>query len=302
MSLLKPLIRTPSGDASPVSSPIVDGVALGGLGVALPGSISMDNLTGESGAFGAAGTLDDVVTYIHLATVVSASEYKGASLRWWNAAWSLARELKLGRELPHNAPSMNPHGDGNELDADERDREAASAALSPRRSARRGRRIWWLVYVVDRHLALCYNRPLFLLDVECDGLLQPMDDTDYQNGNFHAYTDPNVLASDPNTARICGIAAPTFECSGRTASVATSCPSMAILGEIVDLHHAPETTHASVSASAPRGSGTTKRPRSPATLEAYERSLKKFEQRHLSLSAQVQSADEKMDARQRRWE
>ena len=29
------------------------------------------------------------------------------------------------------------------------------------------RRIWWLVYVVDRHLALCYNRPLFLLDIEC---------------------------------------------------------------------------------------------------------------------------------------
>jgi hypothetical protein len=73
VGLLKPLIHNPSGEASPAISPAGDGVSLGGLGVALPGSISMDALTGEFGPFGAAGNLDDVVTYIHLATVVSAS-------------------------------------------------------------------------------------------------------------------------------------------------------------------------------------------------------------------------------------
>lgn len=72
----------------------------------MPGSVGPEALSGEGGAIGAAGALDDVATYIHLATVVSASEYKGASLRWWNAAWSLARELKLCRELPQSSPAM----------------------------------------------------------------------------------------------------------------------------------------------------------------------------------------------------
>ncbi|KAK3374456.1 fungal-specific transcription factor domain-containing protein [Lasiosphaeria ovina] len=294
VSLLKPLIHTPSEEASPVSSPIVDGVALGGLGVALPGSISMDALTGESGAFGAAGTLDDVVTYIHLATVVSASEYKGASLRWWNAAWSLARELKLGRELPQNAPSMNHHhGGSNEIDADgevEEDMSTVPGVITEEEREER-RRIWWLVYVVDRHLALCYNRPLFLLDVECDGLLQPMDDTDYQNGNFHAYTDPNVLASDPASPQTLRVRGPSFECTGHSI-FGYFLPLMTILGEIVDLHHARNHPRFGVGFRSSRewDDQTTEITRH---LEAYEQSLKKFEQRHLSLSAQAQAADEK---------
>ncbi|KAH8884840.1 hypothetical protein GQ53DRAFT_379898 [Thozetella sp. PMI_491] len=292
VNLLKPLIHTPSGDASPVSSPIVDGVALGGLGVALPGSISMDNLTGESGAFGAAGTLDDVVTYIHLATVVSASEYKGASLRWWNAAWSLARELKLGRELPQNASMMGTHPDSHDVDAaGEADGGLGNVISEEEREERR--RIWWLVYIVDRHLALCYNRPLFLLDVECEGLLQPMDDTDYQNGNFHAYTDPNVLASDPNPNQSMRFRGPSFECTGHSI-YGYFLPLMAILGEIVDLHHARNHPRFGVGFRSSR-EWDDQMDEITRHLETYEQSLKKFEQRHLSLSAQVQSAEEKLE-------
>jgi hypothetical protein len=29
------------------------------------------------------------------------------------------------------------------------------------------RRVWWLLYIADRHLALCYNTPLKILDIEC---------------------------------------------------------------------------------------------------------------------------------------
>lgn len=291
VSLLKPLIHTPSEEASPVSSPIVDGVALGGLGVALPGSISMDALTGESGAFGAAGTLDDVVTYIHLATVVSASEYKGASLRWWNAAWSLARELKLGRELPVNAPSTR-HGGSNDIDDEDDDGEMGSIqGVITEEEREERRRIWWIVYVVDRHLALCYNRPLFLLDIECDGLYQPMDDTDYQNGNFHAYTDPNVLASDPESAQSTRARGPCFECTGHSI-YGYFLPLMTILGEIVDLHHARNHPRFGVGF---RSSREWDDQTSEITrhLELYEQSLKRFEQRNLSLSAQAQAADEK---------
>lgn len=309
VSLLKPLIHTPSGDVSPVSSPAIDGVALGGLGVAMPGSvsISMETLTGETGAFGAAGTLDDVVTYIHLATVVSASEYKGASLRWWNAAWSLARELKLGRELPQNAPSPmsdggdhpHPHHHRHRHENTGEDGSVSSPVGGPggvitdeEREERR--RIWWLVYIVDRHLALCYNRPLFLLDIECDGLLQPMDDTDYQNGEFHPNenTDPEMLRDDDRQqqqsqkeqqARVRG---PSFECTGH-GIFGYFLPLMTILGEIVDLNHARNHPRFGVNF---RSSGEWDEQTAEITrhLEIYERSLGRFEQRHLSAAAQAQ--------------
>jgi hypothetical protein len=280
VNLLKPLIHTPSGDVSPVSSPIVDGVALGGLGVALPGSISMDSMTGESGAFGAAGSLDDVVTYIHLATVVAASEYKGASLRWWNAAWSLARELKLNKELPINCPSMNIHQtNGNDMDAegeDDEDLADMNAAIMSEEEREERRRIWWLVYIVDRHLALCYNRPLFLLDIECEGLLQPMDDTAWQNGNFPNFSDGQSLMGGDSSSRPHG---PSFECNGHSI-FGYFLPLMTILGEIVDLHHARNHPRFGTSFRSSR-EWEDQTAEIVRHLEVYEQSLKRFEQRHL---------------------
>ncbi|KAK0388641.1 hypothetical protein NLU13_4884 [Sarocladium strictum] len=286
VGLLRPLIHTPSGDTSPAASPQADGVALGGLGVALPGTISMDALTGESGAFGAAGNLDDVITYIHLATVVSASEYKGASIRWWNAAWSLARELKLGRELPPNAcqGSQDPQDmDAEGLDEHDRQRNNPDFVTEEEREERR--RIWWLVYIVDRHLALCYNRPLFLLDVECDGLLQPVDDTAWQNGDFGASgpanADPNVLNSVPEgtvqtDGRVRGL---HFECRGHSI-FGYFLPLMTILGEIVDLHHARNHPRFGLGFRSAR-EWDDQAAEITRHLETYEQSLKRFEQQHL---------------------
>ncbi|KAK9422378.1 putative Transcriptional activator xlnR [Seiridium unicorne] len=268
VSLLKPLIHTPSGEASPVSSPVMTGVSLGGLGVAMPGSMSMENVTGESGAFGAAGTLDDVVTYIHLATVVSASEYKGASLRWWNAAWSLARELKLGRELPASSSQQNQAKSSNTNTVEGLNNEVVVVSEEEREERRR---IWWLTYTMDRHLALCYNRPLFLLDVECEGLLQPMDDTEWQNGNFRQSTTDPALSEE----RVRG---PHFECTGHSI-FGYFLPLMTILGEIVDLHHARNHPRFGITfRSAPEWDGQAAE--ITRHLEAYEESLKKFEQEH----------------------
>ncbi|KAK1580140.1 fungal-specific transcription factor domain-containing protein [Colletotrichum navitas] len=293
VSLLKPLIHAPSGDTSPVTSPVIDGVALGGLGVALPGSISMDALSGESGPFGAAGSLDDVITYIHLATVVSASEYKGASLRWWNAAWSLARELKLGRELPPTPPLSMSQPNGHEADGGDVDGEGElgvsshpGAITEEEREERR--RIWWLAYIVDRHLALCYNRPLFLLDLECAGLLQPMDDTAWQNGEFRPATTHNVTtdpslrdsSSTTTTGQQGRVRGPHFECTGHSI-FGYFLPLMTILGEIVDLHHARNHPRFGVGFRSARewddqASEITRH------LEAYEKSLRRFEQQHLT--------------------
>lgn len=283
VNLLNPLIHTPSGNPSPGASPAAEGVALGGLGVALPGTISMDALTGESGAFGAAGSLDDVITYIHLATVVSASEYKGASLRWWNAAWSLARELKLGRELPPSTPPIN---DVNEPDesVDEHDIHRNNQNFVSEEEREERRRIWWLVYIVDRHLALCYNRPLFLLDMECEGLKQPLDDSVWQRGDFGSYassnTDPNVLGSMPAESTLdTRPKGPGFECRGHSI-FGYFLPLMTILGEIVDLHHARNHPRFGVGF---RSAGEWDDQAAEITrhLEQYERSLKTFEKHNL---------------------
>ncbi|KAK6539708.1 Xylanolytic transcriptional activator xlnR [Orbilia ellipsospora] len=103
------------------------------------------------------------------------------------------------------------------------------------------RRIWWLLYIVDRHLALCYNRPLALRDIECVDLLQPIDDTKWQNGDFYGshengngqdIGDPFNPLNQANRQ-----AGPTIQVTGPSL-FGFFLPLMTILGEIVDLHHA----------------------------------------------------------------
>ncbi|CAG8138382.1 unnamed protein product [Penicillium olsonii] len=271
IGLLRPLIHGPAtGEASPnyPANMVINGVALGGFGV------SMDQLGAQSSATGA---VDDVATYVHLATVVSASEYKAASMRWWTAAWSLARELKLGRELPPNAvtrqdgdmdgdgdidvngnkrpaPSLMGHGPGNStVNLTEEEREER-------------RRIWWLLYATDRHLALCYNRPLTLLDKECEGLLQPINDDIWQAGDF----------SSMGYRR----AGPSFECTGHS-MFGYFLPLMSILGEIVDLQHARNHPRFGLHF---RNSGEWESQAMEISrqLDVYAQSLKEFEARYTS--------------------
>ncbi|OQE31220.1 hypothetical protein PENSTE_c001G07534 [Penicillium steckii] len=275
VGLLRPLIHGPAtGEASPnyAANMVINGVALGGFGV------SMDQLGAQSSATGA---VDDVATYVHLATVVSASEYKAASMRWWTAAWSLARELKLGRELPPNATSKQ---DGeldreSEIDINGIKKPSSSSILNPlgggsansavnltEEEREERRRIWWLLYVMDRHLALCYNRPLTLLDKECEGLLQPMNDDIWQAGDF----------SSANYRR----AGPAFECTSHS-TFGYFLPLMSILGEIVDLQHARNHPRFGLHF---RNSGEWEVQAMEITrqLDVYAQSLKEFEARYTS--------------------
>ncbi|MCJ1435563.1 hypothetical protein MMC27_004937 [Xylographa pallens] len=292
VGLLRPLIHGPcTSDSSPnyAMNSVINGVALGGLGVAMS---SGDSLSADGGA---TGGLDDVATYFHLATVISASEYKAASLRWWNAAWSLARELKLGRELPPNPPQPGgrDHPQGDEADADgEVDLDMADQQQSNgppgstnipvppgtvgEEEREERRRIWWLLYTVDRHLALCYNRPLFLLDIECDGLLQPISDTVWQAGDFYS-GNSSIFSGSPSTPQY-RRTGPSFECTGHSI-YGYFLPLMTILGEIVDLNHARNHPRFGLGF---RGGNEWDDQAAEITqqLEAYGRSLKEFETRY----------------------
>ncbi|KAJ5141840.1 hypothetical protein N7526_002835 [Penicillium atrosanguineum] len=273
IGLLRPLIHGPaSGEASPnyPANMVINGVALGGFGV------SMDQLGAQSSATGA---VDDVATYVHLATVVSASEYKGASMRWWTAAWSLSRELKLGRELPSNTNRQDGELEGeSEMGLNGNKRQAPSLLNSmgsgPGNSAvnlteeerEERRRIWWLLYAMDRHLALCYNRPLTLLDKECESLLQPMNDDLWQTGDFSAAGYRR--------------AGPAFECTSHS-MFGYFLPLMAILGEIVDLQHSRNHPRFGLHF---RNSGEWEIQAMEITrqLDVYAQSLKEFEARYTS--------------------
>ena len=294
VGLLRPLIHGPcTSDTSPNygMNSVINGVALGGLGVA---TSSGDSRSADGGA---TGGLDDVATYFHLATVISASEYKAASLRWWNAAWSLARELKLGRELPPNPPQPGgrdqPQGDeadaDGEVDLDMADQQqsnglsgSTNAPVPPgtvsEEEREERRRIWWLLYTVDRHLALCYNRPLFLLDIECDGLLQPISDSVWQAGEFYT-GNSSMFSGSPNTPHY-RRAGPSFECTSHSI-YGYFLPLMTILGEIVDLNHARNHPRFGLGF---RGGNEWDDQAAEITqqLEAYGRSLKDFEARYIA--------------------
>ncbi|KKK16627.1 putative C6 transcription factor [Aspergillus rambellii] len=268
IGLLRPLIHRPAlGEASPnyAANMVINGVALGGFGV------SMDQLGAQSTATGA---VDDVATYVHLATVISASEYKAASMRWWTAAWALARELKLGRELPPNTSRSGQDGDRDgDMDADPTKRNSQSmhgpgnSSINVTEEEREERRrLWWLLYATDRHLALCYNRPLTLLDKECSQLLQPMNDDLWQVGDFSASKYRSV--------------GPPVECTGHS-MFGYFLPLMTILGAIIDLQHARD--HPRYGLSFRNGTEWEQQTLEiTQQLDAYDRSLKDFETRYTS--------------------
>ncbi|KAH8131230.1 hypothetical protein ACSS6W_001128 [Trichoderma asperelloides] len=297
VGLLQPLIHTGTNSPSPKTSPVVGPAALGGLGVAMPGSMNLDSLAGETGAFGAIGSLDDVITYVHLATVISASEYKGASLRWWGAAWSLARELKLGRELPvGNPPASQEDSEATNEDMDEHDLNRNNTRFVTEEEREERRRAWWLVYIVDRHLALCYNRPLFLLDSECSELFHPMDDIKWQAGQFRSHDGGNIDSSmtdefgdSPRAAR-----GAHYECRGRSI-YGYFLSLMTILGEIVDVHHAKSHPRFGVGFRSARDWDEQVAEIS-RHLDMYEESLKRFEGKHLPMSSKDKEQHEIHDS------
>ncbi|KAK9473170.1 fungal-specific transcription factor domain-containing protein [Dipodascopsis tothii] len=151
------------------------------------------------------GTLDDVMTYVHLGTVTSASEFKGTSLRWWHAGWTLAQELKLNAEAP-------------ELPEEEREER---------------RRTWWLLYIVDRHLGLCYNRPLAFLDSQSMEIYRPMGSDDLWNSSEPLVSAHDAPPGDTSARRIKGV---SYEITG-PGLFGFFLPLMSLLGGIVEVHH-----------------------------------------------------------------
>lgn len=104
------------------------------------------------------GTVEDVLTFILLAIGVSAGDFKSDSSKWWSKAIRLAYALRLHREdAPQDDSQPRRGGHSSRVPS------VAEIEVQEER-----RRVFWLLYCLDRHLALSYNRMLGVPDHICD--------------------------------------------------------------------------------------------------------------------------------------
>jgi hypothetical protein len=115
-----------------------------------------------------------------------------------------ATEKEIEAGMPEGASAQAPVG-------------TPSAAIVEEMKEER-RRLWWLLYMVDRHLGLCYNRPLAMLDNECEDLFQPVPDTLWQAGEFYT-GHPGSRKRGLN-----------FECTSYVRTAAERCSSGSFFG------------------------------------------------------------------------
>jgi hypothetical protein len=152
-----------------------------------------------------AGT-DELLTLILLTIVVSGGTFKSDSLRWWRKSILLARVLKLNQL------------DNKRHDTDHPLSFAETEAMEERR------RLFWLMFCLDRHLALSYNAALSILDAEISVFL-PLAETLWEDLDLHFSSLRNQHIYGPSTI-----------VSG-TGFFEFFLPLMTILGDIVILHH-----------------------------------------------------------------
>ncbi|KAL4870663.1 hypothetical protein BDV12DRAFT_184288 [Aspergillus spectabilis] len=193
----------------------------------------------------ATGSLDDVIAYIHIAFIISVSKQKSLSMRWWYAAFTMARELKLNREIEtlrtlDNISLMDSFPDSYASSGQFmncvccQNHNSPFHATEEQREERR--RVWWLLYMMDRHLAIYSNRPLMLLDSESKDLLLPLDEEAWQAGEIHSnspnFNGPQCLVSGKyNMRRVF----PDFTYHGPSI-FGFYLPLMIIMGRFVDLY------------------------------------------------------------------
>jgi hypothetical protein len=164
-------------------------------------------------------TVDDILTFALIGVVISGGDTRRECYRWWAQAWTLAKKLDLNREVDdidlhriYKEDSEGAHSDSSRrfLDIEEAREER--------------RRVLWLLYIADRHLALSYNAKLTILDAECRIYL-PLDEEIWQNLDIKLPHDTLNRSYGPSkTITSVGL----FE---------YFLPLMTILGDIVEIHH-----------------------------------------------------------------
>lgn len=182
---------------------------------------------------------DYIIALIHVSSVISGSEKKAASIRWWSVAFNLARDLKLNQEVESFIMPQD-HGDAHpNVNCKCSLGQDASEDLIGEVHREERRRTWYMLYLMDRHLALCYNHSLTLLEAECKDLLLPLDDVTWQSGiQPHSHgtraDGPRCMLLPAGTGRLHG---PPRTCSG-PGLFEFFLPLMTITGHLLDYNRA----------------------------------------------------------------
>ncbi|ROW10257.1 hypothetical protein VMCG_01946 [Cytospora schulzeri] len=167
------------------------------------------------------GVVDDVLTFILLSIAVSGGDFKSDCFKWWNKAVRLAFSLELNREDERCPASVSPCA--NPLCSCKRDQENFTS-LSFTEAKEERRRVFWLLYCLDRHLALSFNRVLDIPDSYCE-VYDPLPE--------YVWEDLDMIPPQDLPPRVLG---PPTLITG-TGFFEYFLPLMAILGDIIDLHH-----------------------------------------------------------------
>ncbi|KAK9458377.1 fungal-specific transcription factor domain-containing protein [Dipodascopsis uninucleata] len=163
------------------------------------------------------GSPDEVLTLALVSIVVSSGEPKRDCLKWWHRTIELAREQNLHKEVPAGLEDLD-------YDNVEDSITRSYRYVLKEETKEERRRVWWLLYAVDRHLSLSFNAPLNIQDSECS-VFCPLDEQSWQE------MDPELSAlqysrqyGPPLSITGCGF----FE---------HFLPLMALLGDIIVTHH-----------------------------------------------------------------
>ncbi|KAL6249088.1 hypothetical protein RBB50_004151 [Rhinocladiella similis] len=230
-----------------------------------------------SDGFPVAWGTDYIIALIHVSSVISGSEKKAASIRWWSVAFSLARDLKLNQEVESYVVQQDngsTHPNVNCKCSLGQDISEDSIGEVHREERRR---TWYMLFLMDRHLALCYNHSLTLLEAECKDLLLPLDDVTWQSGaQPHSHgtraDGPRCMLMPAGTGRHHG---PPRLCSG-PGIFEFFLPLMTITGHLLDYNRAKSNPVLASAGSAMWGS---QERRILDELDQYQESLDQFTSR-----------------------
>ncbi|KAJ6436061.1 transcriptional activator xlnR [Purpureocillium lavendulum] len=149
------------------------------------------------------GDIDDVLAYILLSIAISGSDFKSDCYKWWSKAVRLAITLRLNREDDPCSATLAP---------------CANPGCVERQEERR--RVFWLLYSLDRHLSLSFNTVLSIPDSYCE-----VYDLVWENLDTIAPTEMPARTLGPP---VLATGSSFFE---------FFLPLMAILGDIIEVHH-----------------------------------------------------------------
>jgi hypothetical protein len=169
--------------------------------------------------------IDDVLTFILMCIVTSGGDFKTDCYPWWSKAVRLAQSMGLNRvdatEGEYHVNSRCPTPSHTCQGHDTGSGAQCHAALEAQEERRR---VFWLLFCLDRHLALAFNTIPNISDDECDVHI-PLPDDIWENFE----TVPSELL----TQRPHG---PPTLVTG-TGFFEYFLPLMAIMGDVMHIHH-----------------------------------------------------------------